>query len=701
MTSPGRSRLAGPAMIGLLLAAPAGTVEPQLTSTHYARAESFLPWNVGDLTYTARVDPNWIDGSDRFWYRSRSREGTEFVFVNPAGGERRPAFDHARLAAAMAEASGRPHDAHALPFREFKFLNDSRWIQFDVDTTRWRCNLTTDVCEPTAAPESPAPHEIVSPDGAWAAYTEAHNLYVRSLSTGARVRLTDDGEPYNDYGSRAEANQSAVAVQRLDLRLPPAVIWSPDSAKLVVQRLDQRDVEQLHIVQSTPPDRVRPRLSSYRMPLAGDEIIPLAELVIFDVEQRTRIPVEVEPWPVTLAGPIDFNYVFWSRDAECLYTVREERGFKKMTLHVTDTVSGLTGTILEETSDTYVDLNVDFYADNPNVWPLADGSEVIWFSERDGWAHLYLYSADTGGFKHQITSGEWVVRNLVHVDENERVAYFTAGGRETGRDPYYRHLYRIGLDGSHLQLLTPEDADHLITMSPGGGVFVDTYSRVDMAPTSVLRTTDGKLVTTLEKADVEPLLATGWSWPERFTVKARDGVTNLYGVLHLPTNFDPDKTYPVIDSIYPGPQTCRVSKSFPSADQDAALRYWFWDAEALAELGFIVFTIDGLGTPFRSKAFHDVSYGNLQDGGGLEDHIAGMRQLAERRPYMNLDRVGIFGGSSGGYATVRAILAYPDFYKVAFDRRPSVTPTPAPSSPTGARSTKATRSATSTRAPTT
>lgn len=424
-----------------------------------------------------------------------------------------------------------------------------------------------------------------------------------------------------------------------------------------------------------PPQGFRPLLHSYRYALVGDPNLPLAELMVFDVEKKTRTVLKTDPYLVLFVSPIATKRAWWSEDSRKVYFVEEERAMKAVRLKAADALTGETRSMIEEKGATYIELNL--LADSaPNVRILENGAEIIWFSERDGWAHLYLYDGKTGTLKNQITKGPWVVRDILRVDEKNRWVYFTGGGREKGRDPYYQHLYRIKLDGSGLELLTPEDADHSVTdfaetpstfellprLSPSGRYFVDTYSRMDLAPISLLRDADGRLVRELERADIEPLLATGWKWPERIVVKARDGTTDLYGLIYKPSNFDPAKKYPIIDGIYPGPQSIRTPKSFGT---DLLSISDFCKDVSLAELGFIVVNIDGLGTPFRSKAFHDFGYGKMEEAGGLEDHIAGLKQLAISRPYMDLSRVGIYGHSGGGFASTHAILAYPDFYKVA------------------------------------
>ncbi len=512
-------------------------------------------------------------------------------------------------------------------------------------------------CRTVPKPPRILGHGRLSPDGREIAFPREHNLYVRSRDGTEEIQLTDDGEPYYDYGTRPEARQAPITDRRFKIRRPLPGLWSPDSKKLVTQRTDQRGVAEQVLIQAPPDGSGAPVVFTYRAPNPGDSIVPRAELVIFDIERRSMVRVDWEPLLSMFWTPFDFTQIWWSDDSERLYVVAEDRGWKSVTLFEVDASSGETRVIIEERSPTFVELTVDYGANGtPNIRFIGDGAEIIWFSERDGWGHLYLYDGRTGALENRITSGEWVVRQILRVDETERQIYFTAGGREPGRDPYYRHLYRINFDGTELVLLTPEDADHDVRFSPSGTYVVDTYSRVDVEPRSVLRrVSDGRVVRELEKADLSELFDTGWNWPERFTVKARDGVTDLYGVIFRPTNFDPSRSYPIIDDYYPGAQRQRVPKTFGLA---------LGGSQASAELGFVVVTLDGMGTALRSKAFHDASYKNFGDA-TLPDHITGLQQLAGLYPYLDLNRVGIHGASAGGYGSIRAILAHPDFFKVA------------------------------------
>jgi dipeptidyl aminopeptidase/acylaminoacyl peptidase len=483
------------------------------------------------------------------------------------------------------------------------------------------------------------------------AFVKDFNLHVRPAGGGPARALTTDGEEAWYYATAASPSSGGATAILTGTPRPISAKWSPDSKRLLTFRLDERRVLDHVVVQSVRHDGVvRPAPIRFKYTLPGDPDQPLAELTIIDVDTARSTRIQHPPL-VTFGSPI--NATWWSADGRSVYFVDEPRAWTSARLKQADARTGAVRQVLEEESKTYLQLS---FSGPPNVRVLDGSGDAIWFSERDGWGHLYLIDGRTGAVRNQVTRGEWVVRELLHVDEAGGWVYFTGGGREAGRDPYYRHLYRAKLDGSTIELLTPEDAEHNIRPSPSGRYFVDTFSRVDLPPTTVLRGADGKIVRQLEKADVDALMKTGWKHPERFTVKGRDGRTDVYGAVFRPTTFDPSRKYPIVDDIYPGPHNSHTPKSF---DQALGLH-----ANSIAELGFVVVTVDGMGTCCRSKSFHDVSYRNLADAGGLEDHIIAIKWLAQKYPYLDADRVGIFGHSAGGYASAHAILRYPDFYKV-------------------------------------
>jgi dipeptidyl aminopeptidase/acylaminoacyl peptidase len=643
-------------IIVLLFILFAAYTYPQVTREEYARAEKFLPWNADKLAFKLKIEPHWINNGEHFWYRNDNRMGKEFVFVDPMQNIQKPAFDHNKLAAALSAAAGETYEHNKLPFDTFKFIDEGRGIQFDIKDARWICDLVTYKCSKKEEYHKPLAEELISPDGRWVAIARNHNLYIRSIETEEEFQLTSDGEPYYDYASLAESQLTKVTDHLKKRKLPTIGLWSPDSKRFLTHKLDQRKVEEIHLLQFSPPEGGRAVHHSYRCPIAGDKEVPYAELVIFDIEQQKKIKLDSEPLIVTWHTPIELDMVWWSKDSQSVYFIFEKRGYKEAQLRIADAQTGKTRTIITEKGSTVVELNPILVA-RPIVRTLDNTKEIIWFSQRDGWSHIYLYDGNIGQLKNQITSGPWVVRDILHIDEEKRQVYFAAAGREQGRDPYYRHLYRINLDGSNIKLLTPEDAEHDVIFSSSGKYFVDNYSRVNTVPRSVLRSSEGKLIRKLEEADIEPLLQMGWKWPEPFQVKARDGVTDIYGAIFRPSTFDPKKKYPVIDAIYPGPQVIRTPKAFSLDTRQ--------QTQAIAELGFVVVTIDGMGSGLRSKANNDVCYENMGDAGGIEDYIAALKQLAARYPYMDLSRVGIYGHSGGGFASTRAILAYPDFYKVA------------------------------------
>jgi dipeptidyl aminopeptidase/acylaminoacyl peptidase len=642
-----------------LLAVPAiaqqtSNAQNALTAADYARAEKWMGYNTNPLVFRAGVRPVW-QGDGRFWYRVTTAEGSEFVMVESASGTKTPAFDHAKLAEALSTAAGSKFDAHHLPFTDFELSADGQTISFSAQRRRWKCDLTAGKCE--AAGAAPAAgqgaagrggvgNSIMSPDKKRAAFIRDFNLWVRDAASGKETQLTTDG--VKDFGYATD-NAGWTHSDR------PVLVWSPDSKKIATFQQDQRGVGEMYLVET----RVgHPTLQAWKYPLPGDEVVTTIQRVIIEVDTPRVIRLKLPPdqHRSTLCDDVqcrggEWADVEWTPDATQLAFVSTSRDHKHAQLRIADAATGNIRDVLEETAETQYESGQGRF----NWRYLPAKNEVIWYSERDNWGQLYLYDATTGKLKNQITSGDGVVTQLLKVDEKNRQLYFLAAGREKGRDPYFIHLYRVGFDGKNLSLLTPEDGNHEISLSPSGSFFFDSYSKPDVPPVAVLRSADGKLISTIEKADISKLLATGWKPPAPITVKARDGVTDLYGLMFRPTNLDEKKKYPIINHIYPGPQGGSVgTRSFSAARGDA---------QALAELGFIVVEIDGMGNPIRSKKFHDAYYGNMGDN-TLPDQVTGMKQLAEKYPWIDIDRVGIYGHSGGGYATADAMFRYPDFFKV-------------------------------------
>ncbi|GAA2692983.1 S9 family peptidase [Actinoplanes palleronii] len=618
---------------------------------NYQTAELLLrrPARPGELVIGDRVRPRWINGKDHFWYAVSTGAGKRFVLVDPEAGTREPAFDHARLAAALATAAGHPVDPDALPITAIDPAGST--VEFDAFGEYWRCHLDTYAVERAEFTMPGSPLDVPSPDHKVAVSQRGHDLWARSLTDGHEWALTSDGAPAYRYGSSPECLGNSTLLRKFGLpHLPPAVAWSPDSTKVLTHRTDEREVRETHLIEARPTDGGPPQLHTQRYAYAGDEHLPRGELVVLDVATGTLVRAQAEPVNMPMMSPVMGGSAWWAPDSSAVYYLSQPRDRRTLTLHRLDPITGAVTTVLSETGATRVEPNQWAY-DLPIVRVL--GGEVLWYSQRDGWGHLYRYDLHTGELLGQVTTGAWAVRQILHVDEAERVVYFVAAGL-VAEDPYRRTVCRIGLDGTDFRKLTDDALDHVVTLPEHGRYFLDAASTVDTAPVTTVRDWSGRVLVELERADIGKLTATGWTPPERFRVKAADGVTDIYGILYRPHGFDPSRSYPVIDTIYPGPQVNRVAPGFDPGGMGL-------DAEPLAALGFVVIAVDGRGTPGRDKAFHEA---RLADAGTLTDHVAALRQLAESRPWMDLERVGAFGHSGGGFATVRAMLDFPSLYKV-------------------------------------
>ncbi|HYM75966.1 MAG TPA: DPP IV N-terminal domain-containing protein [Candidatus Dormibacteraeota bacterium] len=606
----------------------------------YERAQQFLPGNLRRVVYVADVNPHWIQKTSRLWYRKSSPSGSEFILVDAERNTSVPAFDHARLAAGLSRADKQEHTSTDLPFREFEFVEDNQAIHFSLEGTEWTCSLVNYECKGNPV-ESKHPNEELSPNKRWGAFVREHNLFLRDVSTGTELQLTQDGVKGWDYATPLPSLRLMVDQGTEDVKQSAAVFWAPDSSKLVTYRIDSRNSGRFTSVQFVPPNQLRPKAFTYVYPLPG-EVLAKAEPIIFDIQSGRRTDVKSASIELPFQDGPGFE---WVPDSKSFYYDYDERGYKAKELRGVDASTGEQKVLLREQSDPYVDPGETFYR-------FVKGTgEILWSSERDGWNHLYLYSK-AGQLENQITQGHWVVREIEYVDDANRRVYFSASGREKDEDPYQARLYSVGLDGKGLQLLTPENATHSASFSPDGSCFIDTYSRPDLPAKVVLRRAkDGSLLRVLEESDPSWLMKMGWKPPEAFQGKAADGNTDLYGLIWRPSNFDAAKKYPIVEFIYTGPQSFFVPKTFNT----------FW-LQSTAELGFVVVMIDGRGTAGRSRAFHQFSYRNL--GGSFEDHVAMIKQMASRYPSMDVERVGVFGTSAGGYGAAHAMLAFPDFYKV-------------------------------------
>jgi dipeptidyl-peptidase 4 len=653
--------------------------EPSLAK-RYERAQHYLPHMHDVHVINAEVKPHWIGHGDRFWFSRVIAEGArEFVILDAATGDIAPAFDHQKVALGLSVFTKREVNPAQLPFEEFEFKAEESKIEFVLEDQVIFCDLESGICH--AVTKNVSSEEVVSPDGKWAAFIRDHNLWLRPVTGAGAVPLTTDGVEHFAYGVAAGHCLHTVSDQREGVKAKPILMWSPDSRYILTHQLDERDVAFSHLLQYAPEDgSLRPKLWSFKYAMPNDEHQALETLLIINIQTKAVTPVDIPPIINDGDTTIDFQLVWWSSKSDCAYLITREPYYKTIYLNCVDVTTGKVTKVLSESSETYVQTHD--LGSWPNVHVLENG-DIIWASEDDGYRHLYLYDK-TGQLKHRLTSGVWMVRSLVRVSEAQKRVYFMASGREAQRDPYFQHLYSVRLDGSDLKLLTPENAEHqehvsypsakvvaqaqglnpftsTSSMSASARYFVDTFSTPTQAPISVLRNTDGELIAELQRADTSSLNELELTLPEPFEVLSADGVTPLYGTMFKPSFFDHEQSYPIITSVYSGPQTTRVNKAFlPSLfDRTGA-------AQALAELGFIVITLDTRGMPYRSKAFNTVNYGKRFGGPEqLEDQRAAIQQLAARYTFIDAERVGITGVSGGGYLSARALLLFPDFFKVA------------------------------------
>jgi len=613
----------------------------QITETHYERAETFLQPNISKLVYHLNVQPNWLPDSSGFWHVTQTRQGKRFFLTDLSAKSTKEAFDHQRLADALAEKLGKPVDAADLPFNRISFI-EKNLITFSFDETTW--NYKIDLVELIRQDQNQEEtrQRGRSPDGKLQAFIRDYNLFVRELETGQERQLSTNGrnqyEYANTYGwGDIMVGEGGTRPENL------FVNWSPDSRKLLTYITDLSQAQKMYLLDFSVDTLFRPRLLSYYRGSPGDTTVVYYLPVIFDLETGAETPIDLPPIPHFIGVDL-----VWSENADSLHALYAHRGFKQADVIKIDATSGKPSVFLVETSDTSVEYN--------NLILQRIGKDrVLFSSQKSGWHHLYLYDWNTGALISQVTDGEYVVKTVLHVDEENEIIWFVAGGREQGRNPYYNHLYRVNFNGSELKLLTPENAHHQVSLSPCNQFFVDNYSRVDLPTISVVRKlTDGEVVFKISEADASDLFATGWRPPMQFTAKGRDGITDIFGVIYQPLDFNPRRKYPLIDYSYTGPHTSITPKSFSDAVSNII--------NPFRAFGFAVMVVDGMGTAQRSKTFRDVSYRNM--GYSLDCHVAAIRQLGDEYNWIDTARVGIFGHSAGGYDAGRAMLQYPETYKV-------------------------------------
>jgi dipeptidyl aminopeptidase/acylaminoacyl peptidase len=627
--------LRGTALLCCLVVLPLA-IYGQGTVADYQRATT-LRTKLQGLTPGIAERANWIEKS-RFWYRKTVKGGNEFVLFDAETATRKAPFDHEKLAASLSAASGEKYTAVTLPFTTFTFTDNEQAIDFEVGDTKWKCTLADYACKKNGEvnrrgrpnPGIPGPRYVVpelpatSPDGKWELVINNFNLAIRPKGKKEITPLSFDGSEGNFY----TYYQSS---------------WSPDSKKLVAYRVRPGYNRKIQYVESSPIDQLQPKYSVIDYAKPGD-VLDSPQPVLFDLESKKQSVIDNSLFP----NPYLLGRPEWRKDNRAFTFEYNQRGHEVFRVIEVDPATAKPRALINEEPKTFFCYSGKRFRND-----LSDGKELIWMSERDGWNHLYLYDGMTGAVKNQITKGNWVVRGVEKVDEEKRQIWFRASGMYPGKDPYFVHYYRINFDGSGLTALTDADANHTVSFSSDMKYYVDSWSRVDLPPVTELRTADKKLIAELERADIQELVKTGWRAPEVFTAMGRDGKTDIWGVIYRPSNFSPMKKYPVIENIYAGPQDSFVPKSFAAYNP----------MQAMAELGFIVVQVDGMGTSNRSKAFHDVCWKNLGDA-GFPDRILWHKAIAAKYPYYDITRVGIFGTSAGGQNSLGGLLFHPEFYKV-------------------------------------
>ncbi|MCZ6917911.1 MAG: DPP IV N-terminal domain-containing protein [Gemmatimonadetes bacterium] len=691
---------------------------------NYRLAGRFAPYNIRELVHSTSVAPRWIEKGDTFWYEWESTDGKTYYIVDPAAGTRRELFDRDRIAAELTRITKDPWDARHLPISSIKFI-DENTLQFEVESSQdgdveeeededeeqdqqerrgprrprmkkkvhhFEYDVNSQTLRELLDFEAPTTHPnwaTVSPDTAWVVFSREFNLWAMSYSEYEKIlearrgksgddaeeaeeeveveeiQLTTDGEKDYAYGNQGRGENDAETAEEHEKRQTAGITWSHDSRYFALNRRDRREVGDLWVIHAV--GNKRPKLETYKYDLPGEENVSQTSLLVFDWANHQMTQIDDTAWkdqrmgiysePGGGGGFFGFRggggaardeprIVKWlSPNTSELYFWRRSRDQHRVDIMVANPETGQVRAVIEERLNTYVEHQAPRRLEN---------GDLLWWSERDGWAHIYRYNAE-GSVVSRLTEGPWHVDGIVGVDEDRGFVYLRANAREDGEDPYYQHLYRVTLNGTGLTLLNPGDFDHRVAMPESNRFFVDNYARVNNTPASALFDAGGGKIMDLEVADFSSLMDAGYQFPEPYVVKSADGVTDIYGVMYKPYDFDSTKTYPIVTYVYPGPQTESVSKFFSINASE----------QALAQFGIVVITIGNRGGhPDRSKWYHNYGYGNLRDY-GLADKKAAIEQLADRHDFIDIDRVGIYGHSGGGFMSTAAMLIYPDFFKVA------------------------------------
>lgn len=675
-----------------------GYSQEKVYKGNYELAARFSSEKMKRMVFSTSVDPHWMKNSDRFWYEYETSEGKNWYLVDPTKRTKTPLFNRDRLAMEITKIVKDPFDGKHLELDKLKFIEEDNAIRFHVKSTEdvlkkdWEeikeknknskdslekrnfvflfdidTQQLTEVLDPEEDPKRLSWANI-SPDSSKIVFARNHNLYwmdkenfLKAVedekdSTIVENQITENGIEHYSYGVSDRGDDNVEVEKNKDKRKRAGIRWSTDSDQFVFTRSDMREVKDLWVIHNTR--NPRPTLETYKYAMPGEKEQPKTELMHYSFTNSTmsNLPISTfkdqtvsiwsAPRPISSRDD-DFYPSLWLGDTNEFYFVITSRDLKRVDVCRWNIATGEKEVLIEERSNTYIDFNT--------LQVINEGSDMIWWSERDGWGHFYLYGRD-GNLKRQLTSGAFHTDGIARVDEKNNRLFFIANGREEGEDPYYRHLYSVSLNGGAVSLLNPGNYDHSVSVNDQANFVVENYSRVNTAPVAILRDRSGTKIMDLETADLSQLFAAGYQFPEPFTFKADDGITNLYGVMYKPFDFDSTRKYPLIQYVYPGPQTESVNKSF-----SASMRR----TDQLAQFGFVVVTLGNRGGhPGRSKWYHNYGYGDLRDY-GLADKKVAIEQLADRHPFIDKSKVGIHGHSGGGFMSTAAMLVYPDIFKVA------------------------------------
>ena len=625
---------------------------PVLEEKQYALAQQFLPESIDKLAFRLNIQVNWI-GEYHFWYYRDDPKQGQYILVDPSQSKetsKRNLVNLDKLAVALSQSTGKACDPKQLKLQKLIVSKDLKHITFEYQTKLYQWLRQEERLSESPKQAKKQAEKQFSPDGKWSTFMRAGNLYLREIATGKERALTHDGTPEFAYAQQVVNPLLLINGNHASPSEVIDVVWSPDSKKIATIKMDLREAATLSLVQSSPPNgSTRPKTFTYPYALSGDEKTARASMLIIDIETAKQTPVQLPAQAMLYYGSPDFR---WNKNGSALYSLQPERGYAALNLYKINPADGKAEILIQEKHSPFA----DYYGHRYTF--MDEHNEIYWTSDRSGWKHLERYDANTGKLLNPLSSGTWRAADLLKVDHNKKQAFIIGLGREVNRDPYLRHLYRVNKDGSHLTLLTPEALDHDVSISPDSRYIVDNMSSVNTPTRTVVRDAQsGAILIELEQADISALLATGFSLPQPFQSLAADGKTPIYGVIYKPVHYNAQLSYPIIDNIYTGPHTTYTPKSMVRALKTAAL--------PLTALDFAVVYVDGRGTNRRSREFLDYSYKNLGNN-GYDDHEIAIRDIAQRIPGLDINKVGIFGFSAGGYDTARAMFTRPNFYKVGW-----------------------------------